>query len=149
MVALGAACRARGQPTTRRYPRLVVGRGSAAKPLWRRHCAWWGRGGSRKSAVVLGNTFGQLLVNLAKLAMYRLLPLNVLSVQPGNQLGIGLLAMVVRMVAPTQVELPTRSLVVTHPPAARLMTIEFLYYLVYGSREGSDNAELGNIRTES
>ena len=85
------------------------------------------RGRSRRSAVVLGNTFGQLLMNLAKLGVNRLLPLNVLSVQPGNQLGIRFLALVVRMVAPTQIELPTGSLVVTYPPTARLMTIEFLY----------------------
>jgi hypothetical protein len=77
-----------------------------------------GGSGSRRSAAVLGNTFAQLLVNLAKLGVNRLLSLNVLSVQAGNQLGIRLLAVVVRMVAPTQIELPTRSLVVTHSPTA-------------------------------
>ena len=123
MVASGNACRT----TCRAVRGLVVGYGSTAKPRWRRNCVWWRGGGSRKSAVVLGNTFGQLLVNLAKLGVNRLLPLNVLSVQPGNQLGIRLLALVVRMVAPTQIELPTRSLVVTYPPTARLMTIEFPY----------------------
>ena len=108
-------------------PRLLVGRGSAAKLLWLRYSVWWGGSGSRRSAAVLGNTFAQLLVNLAKLGVNRLLSLNVLSVQAGNQLGIRLLAVVVRMVAPTQIELPTRSLVVTHSPTAWLMTIEFLY----------------------
>ena len=105
----------------------MVGRGSAAKLLRRRYSVWWGGSGSRKSAAVLANTFAQLLVNVAKLGVNRLLPLNVLSVQPGNQLGIRFLALVVRMVAPTQIELPTGSLVVTYPPTARLMTIEFLY----------------------
>ena len=150
MVALSYACRARaGHDAQFTGSSLMVGRGSAAKPLWRRNRVWWTGSGSRKSAAVLGNTFGQLLVNLPKPGVNRLLPLNVLSVQPGNQLGIRLLALVVRMVAPTQIELPTRSLVVTHPPTAGLMTIEFLYYLVYGCRDGSDNAELGNIRSES
>jgi hypothetical protein len=105
----------------------MVGRGSAAKLLWRRYSVWWVGSGSRKSVAVLGNTFAQLLVNLAKLGVNRLLSLNVLSVQPGNQLGSGLLAVVVRMMAPTQIELPTRSFMVSHPPTARLMAVELFY----------------------
>lgn len=89
--------------------------------LWRRHI------GDHKWAAVLLDTFDETLVNVAQLGVDRLLPLNVLSVQPGNHFSSRLLAVVVGMVAPTQKELPTRSLVVTHPPTAGLMTVEFLY----------------------
>jgi hypothetical protein len=138
-----------GLPTMPSCLSLMVGRGAAASPLGRRGGVWWRHIGDHKCAAMLGIIFDDALVKLAELGVDRLLPLNVLSVQPGNQLGIRLLAAVVGMVAPTQVELPTGSLVVTHPPAARLMTIEFLHDLVYASRDRSDNAEFGDIRTES
>jgi hypothetical protein len=76
---------------------------------------------------VLLDTFDETLVNVAQLGVDRLLPLNVLSMQPGNHFSSRLLAVVVGMVAPTQKELPTRSLVVTHPPTAGLMTVELFY----------------------
>jgi hypothetical protein len=53
------------------------------------------------------------------------------------------------MVVIAKIELSTRGGVVAHPPTTRLVAIEFLDYLVNGSRDRSDNAELGDIRTES
>ena len=44
--------------------------------------------GSDESAAAMGNKCGQVLVNVAKLGVNRLLSLNVLPVQPGNKFGI-------------------------------------------------------------
>src|SRR6476661_6292772 len=105
----------------------MVGGGAAASARRRRGSVGRRHIGDHKWVAVLLGTFHETLVNVAQLGVDRLLPLNVLSVQPGNHFSSRLLAVVVRMVAPTQKELPTCRLVVTHPPTAGLMTVEFLY----------------------
>jgi hypothetical protein len=105
----------------------MVRRGAAASARRRRGSVWRRHIGDHKRAAVLLAAFDETLVNVAQLGVDRLLPLNVLSVQPGNHLSSRLLAVVVRMVPPTQKELPTGSLVVTHPPTAGLMTVELFY----------------------
>src|SRR5262249_31216467 len=124
---------------------LVVGRGAAPSARRRRGSVWWRHIGDYECAAVLLYPFDDALVNLAQPGVDRLLPLNVLSVQPGNHLSIRLLPLVVRLVSPAQKNLPTCSLVITHPPTARLVTIEFLHHLINGSSNCSNNAELGKI----
>jgi hypothetical protein len=105
----------------------MVRGGAAASARRRRGSVGRRHIGDNKCAAVVLDTFDETLVNVAQLGVDRLLPLNVLSVQPGNHFSSRLFAVVVRMVAPTQKELPTRSLVVTHPPTAGLMTVELFY----------------------
>jgi hypothetical protein len=97
--------------------------------------------GGDRFAAVLAALGGDALVNLVQLGMHRLLARNVLSVQPGDELGIRLLPAVVRVVPITQIELPTGGGMITHPPAAGLMTVVLLHNLVYTRSNRPDNGK--------
>src|SRR6478609_593953 len=71
---------------------LMVRGGAAASARRRRGSVGRRHIGDNKCAAVLLDTFDETLVNVAQLGVDRLLPLNVLSVQPGNHLSSRLLA---------------------------------------------------------
>jgi hypothetical protein len=66
---------------------------------------------------------GQLLMDLLELAVDASLALPVLTVQALDELMSWLLALEVRVVAVTEVELAVRRGVVADPPAARFVTV--------------------------
>jgi hypothetical protein len=73
---------------------------------------------------------------------------RVLAVHPNNQVVRRLEAVVVGVVAVTKEKLAACRRMRPHSPAARLVTVVFLYELIDGSSDGAEDAELGDVRTE-
>src|SRR5215831_15730345 len=110
-----------------------------------------GRSSGRAGAVpvVRHDLIGdQLLMDLAEFAVNGLLALQVLAVQPFDQLMSWLPPLEVRVVAVAEVELAARCGVVAEPPAAWLVAVVFLDQLVHGGTDRAQDAELFQVGAE-
>src|SRR6516162_10965864 len=83
-----------------------------------------------------------------ELAEHRRLALQVLLVEPLDELKRWLLALVVGVVAVTQRELAAGRRMVADPPAAWVMTVVLLDQLVDGGGDRADYGELGKVGAE-
>jgi hypothetical protein len=88
-------------------------------------------------------------VDLLNLAVHSCLALQVLTVQPLDELVSGLPAPEIRVMTVTEVELAVRRGVIADPPAAWLMTVVLLHQLVDACGDCTENAELFKVRAES
>src|SRR5215471_14379909 len=109
--------------------------------------------GGRVSAgpirTVSGGRLGlQLLVEFVKLAAHRCLVLQVLTVQPLDELVSWLLALVVGVMAIAEQELAACRGMLPDPPAARLVTVVLPDQLVDGRADRAEDAELLQVRAE-
>jgi len=89
-----------------------------------------------------------VLMDLVELALHRGLALQVLAVQPFDELMGRLLALVVGMVAIAEQELAARGGMLPDPPAARLVTVVLLDQLVDARADRAEDAELLQVRAE-
>jgi len=89
-----------------------------------------------------------LLMDLVELALHRSLALQVLAVQPFDELMGRLPALVVRMVAIAQQELAARCGMLPDPPASGLVTVVLLDQLVDARADRAEDAELLQVRAE-
>src|SRR5690348_1209859 len=87
-------------------------------------------------------------MDLLELAVDGGLALQMLTVQALDELMSWLLALEVRVVPVTQVELAARRRVVAEPPAARFVTVELPHQRVDACGDRAENAELLQVGTE-
>src|SRR6516164_5837461 len=87
-------------------------------------------------------------MDLVGLAVHRGLALQVLTVQPLDQLMSRLAALVVGMVAMAEQELAARRGILPDPPAAWLVTVVLLDELVDARADRAEDTELFNVRAE-
>jgi hypothetical protein len=90
----------------------------------------------------------QVLVDLVEFAVDRRLALQVLTVQPLDQLMIRLPALVVGVVAIAEQELATRRGMLPDPPAAWLVAVVLLDQLVDTRADRAEDAELFDVRAD-
>jgi hypothetical protein len=91
---------------------------------------------------------GQVVMDFLEFVMNGGLAFQVLSVQALDELMSWLLALEVRVVAVTQVELAAGGWVVADPPAARFVTVVLSEQRVDGGANRAENAELFKVRAE-
>src|SRR5215469_4104897 len=106
----------------------------------------------RAGAVCLvrcGRRGGQALMHLLEPDVDGGLALQMLTVQPLDELMSWPLALEVRMVAVAEVELAAGGGVVADPPAAWFVAVVLLHQLVDARADRAENAELGKVRAES
>jgi hypothetical protein len=87
----------------------------------------------------------QILVDFVELAVDRCLALQVLTMQPVDQLTSWLSALVVRVMAIAEQELATCRGVLPDPPAVRLVTAVLLDQLVDARADRAEDAELRRL----
>ena len=87
----------------------------------------------------------QLLLDVVKLAVDRCLALQVLTMQPLDQLTSWLPALVVGVVAVAEQELAAGRGMVSDSPAARLVTVVLLDQLVDARADRAEDAELRDV----
>jgi hypothetical protein len=90
----------------------------------------------------------RVLMDLVELAVNGCLALQVLTVQPFDELMGRLFALVVGMVAIAEQELAARGGMLPDPPATGLMTVVLLDQLVDARADGAEDAELLQVRAE-
>jgi len=88
-------------------------------------------------------------MDLLDFAVHSCLALQVLTVQPLDELVSWLFTPEIRVMAITEVELAVRRGVIADPPAAWLMTVVLLHQLVDACGDCAENAELFKVRAES
>ncbi len=89
-----------------------------------------------------------MLVDFIKLAVDRCLALQVLTMQPVDQLTSWLSALVVGVMAIAEQELAACRGMLPDPPAARLVTVVLLDQLVDARADRAEDAELFKVGTE-
>jgi hypothetical protein len=87
-------------------------------------------------------------MDLVELAVHGGLALQVLTVQPFDELMGWLLALVVGVMAIAELELAVRRGMLSDPPAARLVTVVLLDQLVDGRADRAEDAEFLDVRAE-
>jgi hypothetical protein len=91
---------------------------------------------------------GQALMDFLEFVMNGGLAFQMLTVQALDELMSWLVALEVRVVAVTQVELAVGGRVVADPPAARFVTVVLPEQRVDGDADRAENAELFKVRAE-
>src|SRR5215471_18771850 len=90
----------------------------------------------------------QVLVDVVKLAVNRYPALQVLAMQPLDQLMSRLSALVVGVMAIAEQELAACRVILPDSPAARLVTVVLLDQLVDARADRAEDAELFDVRAE-
>src|SRR5499427_7734713 len=90
----------------------------------------------------------QMLMNLVEFSVHRCLSLQVLTVQPFDELMSRLSAPVVGVMAIAEQELAARRVILPNPPAARLVTVVLLDQLVDARADRAEDTDLLQVRAE-